>query len=484
MSILNQFSIKFKFIILLTVVLSVMGGSTVYTLHDRIQTYSNAKTEKVKSVIDTAYNRAKDLHDIADQRGLSEEYIRSLFYSEVGSMIYDNGDGYLFLYDSKGNVLKNRPNPKLEGTNRIAVKDVNGNPYIEKIVNLAKSQGEGSVAYFFNKPGQQEPSEKMAYFRYFKPLDIIIITGIYMDDLRAKETLFINQAVFGGGGLLIFVILFFTLIMLDFNKALKQLRTSMVKLSEDDLDISIDHKRKDEFSRLFECLDIFKLSIEKRIHLEGQAAADKHALEEQTKAKIQQITGDISLSSSLVEEHITGISSAAAELSSTLEDIGMKVEETSQMTNLAQEEAEKGSSTIHELDKSAEKIGEVVQLIKAIADKTNLLALNASIEAARAGDEGRGFAVVAEEVKKLAAQTANATSEISNQVDMIQSNSDSSVQSIENITQQINSINEFTQTLVVAMVEQKTATNEISESMTLASEGAKDVSNKIKEIRE
>jgi methyl-accepting chemotaxis protein len=484
MSVFNKITIKCKFVFLLTVILSVMGASTVYTLQDRIHTYEEAKTEKAKSIIDAAYNRIADLDAIAKERGLSEEYIRNLFYSEVGSMIYDNGVGYVFLYDSKGNVLKNRPNPKLEGTNRLNVKDLNGNAYIQKIVDTSLAYKEGSVTYFFKKPNSEEPSEKLAYFRYFEALDIIMITGVYMDDLREKEALFTKQAVFGSGGLLLFVIIFCTFIMLEFRSTLRQLRESMVKLSQDDLSVVIDNNRQDEFKEIFKSLNKFKSSIERRITLEQEAEAEKTRLADESRQKIQDITGDIALSSSLVEEHITGISTAAAQLSSTLEDIGLKVEETSNMTNLAQQEAVKGSSTIHELDKCAEKIGEVVLLIKAIADKTNLLALNASIEAARAGEEGRGFAVVAEEVKKLATQTATATSDISSQIDMIQSNTDLSVQSIENITEQINSLNEFTQILVVAMSEQKAATNEISESMSLASEGARDVSNKIKEIRE
>ena len=282
-------------------------------------------------------------------------------------------------------------------------------------------------------------------------------------------------------GLLVLVL--FIMIFVDFNNALRKLKTDMTSLADNDTSVEIDLSRKDEIGEMAQSVEVFKANAIARRELEEQAEAEKARIEVESQEKINEITVDVALSSSLVEEHITGISTAASELSSTLEDIGSKIDETSNMTMLAQDEAQKGNTTIQELNESAVKIGEVVKLIQEIAEKTNLLALNASIEAARAGEDGRGFAVVAEEVKKLAQQTSNATSDIYSQVNMIQLNSKNSVSAIENIGQQINSINEFTQMLVVSMNEQRTATNDISERMAQASDGARAVSARIQEIR-
>src|SRR3546814_15338718 len=110
------------------------------------------------------------------------------------------------------------------------------------------------------------------------------------------------------------------------------------------------------------------------------------------------------------------------------------------MSRQATEEAERGDSRIQALAATAQQIGDVITLIQDIAEQTNLLALNATIEAARAGEAGKGFAVVASEVKSLASQTARAAEEIRSQIEEIQSASREAVETIKAIPGGVQSV--------------------------------------------
>ena len=165
--------------------------------------------------------------------------------------------------------------------------------------------------------------------------------------------------------------------------------------------------------------------------------------------------GEITASVATTSERVTSAASASTQASSNMqavaagaEELAASVAEISRqsadalaISQQAVTQANETSGIVAGLATAAQKIGDVVKLINSIAEQTNLLALNATIEAARAGEAGRGFAVVASEVKSLASQTAKATEEISGQVAEVQSTTGSAVGHIGLITQTISRIN-------------------------------------------
>jgi len=173
---------------------------------------------------------------------------------------------------------------------------------------------------------------------------------------------------------------------------------------------------------------------------------------------------------------------AAEEMAASVLEIGRQVQDSHKISQQAVSQVERTNARIADLTQSAGRIGEVVRMIGAVAEQTNLLALNATIEAARAGEAGRGFAVVASEVKALAAQTAKATEEISDQIGQMQSATSQSVSAIEEIGGTISRIAEISQAIAAAVEEQGAATQEISRNVHQAAQGAIQVASSISDV--
>jgi methyl-accepting chemotaxis protein len=178
------------------------------------------------------------------------------------------------------------------------------------------------------------------------------------------------------------------------------------------------------------------------------------------------------------------VAAATEELSASITEISRQVTESSAIAGAAATQVEKTNEEVRALSDAAQRIGDVVALISGIAEQTNLLALNATIEAARAGEAGKGFAVVASEVKTLASQTAKATEEITTQVTGIQGATRSSVDAIQAISSTIQRVNQIASAIAAAVEQQGAATREIARNVQQASEGTAQVSRHIVGVSE
>lgn len=180
-----------------------------------------------------------------------------------------------------------------------------------------------------------------------------------------------------------------------------------------------------------------------------------------------------------VSSAIGTVAAAAEEMGAAIREISSNATTAAATASNGVEVAQRTTEIVSKLSESSRGIGEIIDSITQIAEQTNLLALNATIEAARAGEAGKGFAVVAGEVKDLAEQTGEATSDISTRVASIQNDTAAAEAALNEITAVINQINE-TQTVIAAAVEEQTATvNEISSSVTNAAGGSQDIANQI-----
>jgi methyl-accepting chemotaxis protein len=202
-----------------------------------------------------------------------------------------------------------------------------------------------------------------------------------------------------------------------------------------------------------------------------------------TAERSQELTTMVAAASEEASTNVQSVASATEELSTSVNEISRQVQESARMATDAVGQARTTNDRVSELSKAASRIGDVVELINTIAEQTNLLALNATIEAARAGEAGRGFAVVASEVKALAEQTSKATGEIGQQITGIQAATQVSVSAIKEISGTIERLAEISSTIAAAVEEQGAATQEISRNVQQAAQGTQQVTANITDVQ-
>ena len=181
---------------------------------------------------------------------------------------------------------------------------------------------------------------------------------------------------------------------------------------------------------------------------------------------------------------VVAAAAASDEFALSIGEIGRQAAQSAELARKATSAAEQADGTMSDLSASAEQVGQVVELIQSIARRTNLLALNASIEAARGGEAGRGFAVVASEVKDLANQTSRATRDIADQIRTMQDSTGASVTALRSIGAQIAQLETSAVSIASAVDQQTRAGQELARSIDIAARGTDAVSGLVGEVRE
>lgn len=203
---------------------------------------------------------------------------------------------------------------------------------------------------------------------------------------------------------------------------------------------------------------------------------------DQSSRSASQTTAQVNASSGRAAENVDTVAAAAEEMTGSIAEIAQQISRSTEIAQDAANRVDQTNTDVAALNEAATKIGDIVSLINDIAEQTNLLALNATIEAARAGEAGKGFAVVASEVKTLAEQTGKATSSISDQINGIQGATGKAVDAIANIGEVISEMNNISAAIAAAMEEQRAAASEITRAAQDAASGSREVSQSIASV--
>nr|WP_321403629.1 methyl-accepting chemotaxis protein [uncultured Desulfobacter sp.] len=275
------------------------------------------------------------------------------------------------------------------------------------------------------------------------------------------------------------------------------------KMAEGDLKQVIDVRQNDEIGKLANALNAMSQSMRTMFEdiVDSSDALNSSSIElssvsEKMSQNMQQsieqarrvaAAGDkmtstmnsAAATTEVTEGCIQMIVAATEEMVSTIQGISKNIATGNMITRKAVEEAKQVSDKVSVLGRTTNDITKVTDTIDDISEQTNLLALNATIEAARAGEAGKGFAVVAGEIKTLAQQTSEATKEIKQKIEDVQSVTTDSIQAMEIIVGVINEINDIVNTVATAIDEQSSTTQEISNSVSEAASSVQEVNESV-----
>ncbi|WJY19233.1 methyl-accepting chemotaxis protein [Alteriqipengyuania flavescens] len=245
--------------------------------------------------------------------------------------------------------------------------------------------------------------------------------------------------------------------------------------------------REEQKEKMLMLADRFDRTVGEVVVSVGAAANQLHSTATQMSTSANTSSAQADEVFEAVSEAATGAAAAAAasdEFAMSIGEISRQAASSSELASRAGQIAEEADGTIGGLATAAEQIGEIVGLISTIAKRTNLLALNASIEAARGGEAGRGFAVVASEVKELAAQTSRATEDVAAQIRAIQDSSKASVEALRTVNAQIAELGATSISIATAVDQQSIAGRELAQSIDRASNSTELVNSHVRKVRD
>jgi len=479
--------------------------SDVQSINTR-ESLMQTKRDELKSYTLLAYNSVRHIYENGGELSEALPILKQLKYGD---------SGYFFGYTGSGIRTFMGNTDKKIGTNYWDLKDSDGVLLIQDLIKAGKNGG-GYVTYRFPKPGATVPEQKLSYAIFLDRWDLMMGTGFYLDDVNqilasleesstANQESTISYSLIISVAFLVLAIFIGTMIKRSIMNPLYRLTTSMQALStgEGDLTSRLKVESDNELGDLASSFNDFVARIQLMIKDVANLANDVTHRSGEISNQMMQIDDLLNQQRS----HLDHSSSAMTEMASTAQDIAQNTAEAAQsatdsqqnvtkaersvsdstgIVHLLAEDVSSSNDAIAQLEGNVQDIMNIVVVIQEIAEQTNLLALNAAIEAARAGEQGRGFAVVADEVRTLATRTQSSTLEVNESIEQLKRASQEAVKTMQksfersdtavtqsqqgvdelsHVTQHINTIQEMNTVIATAAEEQSQVCENLNETI-------------------